>query len=214
MLEYRGNKIPLVYIDPGHDAVDVPGNCGAQYNGCSEQAINWTVAKLIKSRFGKNSRSVILTRRKPFDIVGLKERAKMANKAGADLFLSIHCNAHVNLETKETIPKTKGIETFYMDGSEEGRRAAEQVQKKLIEYTGANDRGVKANNFMVLRKTAMPAVLTELGFLTNPTESSLLQSAGYQNLVADALVQGVVEALRAIGKVPTISSLHLPGGRT
>jgi N-acetylmuramoyl-L-alanine amidase len=213
MIRTEAGSVPLVYLDPGHNAVMKPGNCGAEYNGMQEQAINWTIAQMVRGMFGKDPKSVLLTKKKPFQILTLKERAQIANKADADMLVSIHCNAHVDEETEKPIPGTQGIETFHFPGSKDGKLCAEQFQSKMIEATGANDRGIKEQDFKVLRKTKMVAVLVELGFLTSPVESSLLKTVAYQNVLAEALVQGIVESLKVLGKVPTLNKIKIIGER-
>ena len=219
MIKVNGVLLPLVVVDPGHSGGSVPGtrDYGAQAHGESEQAINFTIASMIREQFGRNSQTVTLTRRDPFEVVGLNDRCAIANRAKADFFLSVHCNADFkddpeNLsETatgypQEIEPASLGIETFYYPGSDVGRKCAEKIQKMLVDVTGSRDRGAKESKFRVLRNTKMPAVLVEVGFLTSNVEVQMLKSTMYQRMISNALARGIVEATKIIGIKPLFSA--------
>ena len=76
---------------------------------------------------------------------------------------------------------------------------AQYVQKAIIEETGAKDRGVKSANYVVLREAFMPAVLVELGFMTNDGELANLTDSEYQDLLAQGIYQGIVDFLASLG---------------
>lgn len=119
----------------------------------------------------------------------LKQRVGTANANNVDCFISIHANAH-----KEIWTEVRGIETYvYKFKIEEAYNLAKLVQKKLIEATKLKDRGVKEEDFYVLRETKMTAILVECGFFTNKEELELLKSAPYKNTCAKAIGKSVVE---------------------
>lgn len=121
--------------------------------------------------------------------VPLQERTDRANAWGADVFVSIHANASGNGWSD-----ARGIETYvYTTRPAQAVKLAEAVQRNLIKETGLKDRGVKAENFHVLRETKMTAILCECGFMTNREEAELLKSDAYRRKCAKAIVAGIAE---------------------
>jgi N-acetylmuramoyl-L-alanine amidase len=127
----------------------------------------------------------------------LQARADVANKWGADCFVSIHCNSAND-------PNANGTETFIFPGSSKGRMLAEPVHNRVVRALGTRDRGIKeaafatgweAQEFGVLRLTRCPAVLVELAFISNPTEEALLESESFQRKAAQAIAEGVAAYL-------------------
>jgi len=106
-----------------------------------------------------------------------------ANKFNADAFVSIHCNAAAN-------PAAHGTETYYHASSARGSMLAQYIHCELVGMGLAN-RGTKTANFHVLRNTAMPAVLVEMAFISNPEEEALLASDEFQRQAAEAIARGV-----------------------
>ena len=118
-------------------------------------------------------------------------RAEMANKAGANVFVSIHCNY---LEKGEA----NGIEIYYDTNNEAGGVLAKKVQNWLVNMTGAKDRGTRTEDFIVTRETTMPSILVELGYLSDSTERARLLTDSYQNLLAGGIARGVREYLAGV----------------
>lgn len=162
-----GNK-NIILIDPGHGGIDL-GAIGV--NGIKEKDVVLKIAKEIvtlnKNLFGK-SYEIYLSRYSD-TLITLKDRASLAAKLKADLFVSIHCNHSDN-------PNIKGIEVY---GPKKGRylrestQMAYQLQQGLRKHIGFKSRGVKFANFQVLRETAdyCNTVLLELGYLSNADEA-------------------------------------------
>lgn len=121
--------------------------------------------------------------------VPLQERTDKANAWKADVFVSIHANAMgTDWNTAE------GIETFVYTSRPTGAvKLAEAVHQNLLMETGLKNRGVKAEDFHVLRETHMTAILVECGFMTNKRECELLKSDEYRRKCAKAIVNGIVE---------------------
>jgi N-acetylmuramoyl-L-alanine amidase len=118
----------------------------------------------------------------------LSERVALANEYDADLFISIHANSFSN-------PNTRGTETYYYNDYSEA--FAKIVHKHLVQATGFPDRKMRQYPFYVIKHTKMPAVLTETGFLTNPTENAQLTNPQFQEKVAQALVAAIREYYEA-----------------
>ncbi|WP_043891443.1 N-acetylmuramoyl-L-alanine amidase, partial [Paenibacillus sp. Aloe-11] len=112
----------------------------------------------------------------------LKERVSIANKAGADAFVSIHANSSSN-------PDATGTETYYMRPT--SKNLANTVHKHMVTATGLRDRGVAYGNFQVIRSTTMDAVLVEVGFISNAVEEATLFDNDFQNNVALAIAKGL-----------------------
>src|SRR5690606_23114971 len=100
--------------------------------------------------------------------ISLSKRTYHANQCGADVYVSIHANAFGNGWSS-----AEGIETYHHpQSSQVSKKLAAAMQKELISCTGLRNRGVKTANFQVLRETKMPAILLELGFMSNKEEAA------------------------------------------
>ncbi|WP_328793830.1 N-acetylmuramoyl-L-alanine amidase [Heliomicrobium undosum] len=174
-----------VIIDPGHGGFD-PGALGP--TGLREADVNLAVAKRVANLLSPSVQAV-LTRdgdTSPGTDVNtdLQARATIANGAGADYFVSIHCNAADS-------PAANGTEVYCYKFGGKGEQLARAIAGFLVPALGLRDRGVKEANFYVLRRTVMPAVLIELAFITNTVEESLLRSPLFQAKAAEAIAQGI-----------------------
>ncbi len=179
-----------VCIDAGHGGRD-PGAVGP--SGVQEKVVTLAVAQKVAGILRSAGIEVLLTRDADKHLgsttgADLSARAKIANQAGVDCFVSIHCNSASN-------NSAQGTETYCYKGANEARKLAEAIQKYLIGALGRPDRGVKEANFAVLRETAMPAVLAELAFISNPTEEDLLENPNFQEKAAQAIAQGIADYL-------------------
>ena len=112
-------------------------------------------------------------------------RAKFANRKGGNLYISIHQNAADNTDAT-------GIETWYSIRNPRSILLAEMIQDRLIGDTGAEDRGAKlTNGLIVARETKMPSVLIECGFLSNKHERNMLNDENYRQKIAQSIAQAV-----------------------
>jgi N-acetylmuramoyl-L-alanine amidase len=221
MARQLGLGVSRIVIDPGHGGHDP----GAQGKGVNEAELVLDVAlRLEKLLSAVPGVEVILTRRTD-EFVPLPERTAIANREGADLFLSIHANA-------STSAQARGIETYFLNFAsnlsaasvaarenaasgqamgalpdivkaialnnklDESRDFAAQVQHAMMDkLRGQNktvrDLGVKQAPFVVLIGAAMPSVLAEISFVTNPQEARLLKSGAYRQKIAEALYGAV-----------------------
>ena len=221
------SSIHTIVLDPGHGGKD-PGAVGYSKKNF-EKDIVLTVTKKLKKILEDNLDVEVLLTREKDEFISLQQRTKFANENTADLFISIHCNAH----RKEVID---GIEVFYLSTAKtDEARAVEALENKVVyEYEGGLEavkkyddlafiladmaqsehleesyhlgmklqntlvgstngynRGVKQANFYVLRGAFMPAVLIELGFLTNREEEKKLIKTSYQDKLIHSIYQGI-----------------------
>ncbi len=178
-----------VYIDQGHNPVNP--NAGAEGNGYREQDIVYRVGvALYEILLADPNFTPRLSRPTPSVVLGvsntdsLRLRVQGAVNFGADLFLSIHTNAAAD-------PSANGSEALVFSAASPAYRIAEAVLLGLTEATGLRSRGVKLRpGLYVLRRTPMPAVVLELGFITNPREATYM----YENPVLFA--RGIYNGLR------------------
>lgn len=173
---------PLVVLDPGHGGHDV----GAVRYGIYERDIVMSVTKLLASRLAGKV-DLKLTRYTNDYYPSLTERSWISNAHKTNLFVSIHVNA-------STSTAAYGAENFYYRGTA-SVNLARNLQNNVVNTVGLRDRGIRFGNLAVLRGTNAPAVLTELGFLSNSSDRSKLVSPYYQERFADALANGILTSL-------------------
>lgn len=174
----------IVVLDAGHGGKDM----GCSFNGASEKDIALAVTLLAAEKLRAKVETVLLTREEDAD-VSLDGRCQFANDIGADIFVSIHCNSY----TEDT--SVNGFEGYYHDDAK-----GERLAQYIMDAAGAlavKTRHVRDENYKVLRDTAMPAALMEIGFLSNPAERQRLQTAEYQETIAQAIADGVLEMLKS-----------------
>ncbi len=177
----RGQTV--VVIDPGHGGRD-PGAIGI--GGMREKDINTTISNRVKQRLEEAGLTVLMTRNSDY-WVDLDPRAEFANRAGADVFVSIHANA-ISMDR----PEVNGLETYYYSS---GQRLAQTIHNSVLRNTDLGDRGVRQARFYVLRHTAMPAVLVETGFVTGATDAARFRNPTAVNQIADGIARGVLDYL-------------------
>lgn len=171
-----------ICIDAGHGGKD-PGACAG---GIREKDIALAMALKIGALL--TDCEVVYTRTEDV-YVGLSERARIANRAKADLFVSVHCNSAPSASVN-------GMEVYvHTTRSAASTRAAHAIYDRLLSASGLRGRGVKVNDYAVLRETAMPAVLVELGFISSSDDRSKLVSDEWQYEAAEAIAQGIKEVL-------------------
>ena len=171
----------IVYIDPGHGGYD-PGASG---NGIIEKNIVLKIALNVKKILEEKGIQVVMSRNDD-TYVSLQDRVITANKSNASSFISIHINS-------AGVTSATGIETYYY--TKNSPSLASKIQNKLINYTGAYDRGVKKDDYYVVTHTNMPSSLAEIGFLTNKSEATKLKNSEYQYKISSALADGTLEYL-------------------
>jgi len=174
----------VVIIDPGHGGPD-PGAVGI--GGLREKdlvlPISIEVAKLLEQQ----GVQVILTRQRDIDL-DLEPRVRLAERARANLFVSIHANA-INLRR----PDVNGVETYYYTS---GGGLARTIHNSILDGLKTRDRGVRRARFYVLRKTSMPAVLVEIGFVTGREDAANLSKPAYRSQMAAAIARGILQYMK------------------
>ncbi|HEY9629180.1 MAG TPA: N-acetylmuramoyl-L-alanine amidase [Coleofasciculaceae cyanobacterium] len=170
-----------VVIDPGHGGSD-PGAVGI--GGLQEKKVVLAIAEQVASYLEQQGVQVIMTRSDDSD-VELEPRVQIAEQANASLFVSIHANA-ISLDR----PEVNGIETYYFSS---GEQLAQVIQDSIVRETNMNDKGIRQARFYVLRRTSMPAVLIETGFVTGSEDAARLADEGFRNQMARAIAQGILQ---------------------
>ncbi len=171
-----------VFLDAGHGGKD-PGALG---NGLKEKDIALSVTLKIGNILKNHGIDVRYSRTTDV-FVELADRAAKANNAGANVFVSIHCNSFDD-------SSAKGVETYSYPGSTTGAKLSKAIQDSIISsgvYTV--NRGIKTANFAVLRLTNMPAALVELAFITNSQDANILKNR--QDDLAVAISKGILNNL-------------------
>jgi N-acetylmuramoyl-L-alanine amidase len=184
-----------IVIDPGHGGVD-SGAVSDDLPGVYEKTFALDISKRLKCLLELTGKFEIRLTRIADAFVSLDDRAKMANDWGADFFVSIHHNARFVEQ-----PGIE-IETWYLTGLPPysfSVRTADLIQKGLIfglkkQGELVIDRGIKQANFAVLRRTKMPAILTELGFITDKEEGEWLSESLNRGVLAELLMTSIDEA--------------------
>lgn len=180
----------LIVIDPGHGGHDI-GTQSISKPRYQEKSLNLVTALFIKTFLLQLGYQVSLTREDD-TFISLARRAEMANEKKPTLFVSVHYNSAPSAEAQ-------GIEVFYYPSMDKKAREykskilAQAVLKNVLIHTKAKSRGVKPGNFAVIRKTDMPAVLIEGGFLTNESELQNLKDPVYLKKLAWGIVRGLEE---------------------
>jgi N-acetylmuramoyl-L-alanine amidase len=175
-----------IFIDPGHEGVTKGLDPGAVGNGLKEADLTLDIAKRMRGKLSTYNNVQVKLSREGNKKLTLSQRAKMANDWGADIFLSIHINAGGGF----------GFESFIFNGNVSEATKANQnvIHQEIIRATGWNDRGKKRENYAVLRKTKMPALLTENGFIDNKTDANKLKQNAFIDKIAQGHVNGLVKA--------------------
>ena len=215
----NGRRIRTIVIDPGHGGED-PGAHGP--HGLREKDVCLAIALRVKAALEKEPDLTVLLTRDSDVFIPLRGRTEFANRADADLFVSIHNNASPD-------PESHGSQVFFYDSQTSDRAAADLVSREnengdalevLLTDLGkqvvrnqsirmAKDvqsdlgtaiklkrRNVSYAPFFVLARTKMPAILVEVAFITNPSEERLLKNEAFQEKVAESLASGLVDYRR------------------
>lgn len=160
-----------------------------------EKDVNLQIGLCLKEKLEKNKIEVIMTREDDCSLANskmedLKKRVELINNQRPDLAVSIHQNSY-------TAESVKGAQVFYHTSSVEGKKAAGIVQKELIKMDTENTRVEKAeNSYYLLKNTKVPLVIVECGFLSNKEEAEKLKNPKYQEQIAQAIADGVIEYLK------------------
>lgn len=179
-------KDRTIVIDPGHGGIKP----GAVKNGIKEKDINLQISLKARKVLEDLGYNVEMTRYDDSHI-GIYERVDFANNSNADLFVSFHANSNGSTDIK-------GVQVLYCPAFKGDKDGVEQypLAKSIMDFytkgTGAADRGIiQRPDLPVVRQTKMPAVLIEVGFMTNEEELSLIRDDKYQNKIVDSVAKGI-----------------------
>ena len=173
----EAKSFSTVVIDPGHGGRDKGGHHGKVY----EKHLALDTAYRLENNLRAMGFKTVMTRRSD-TFISLPQRCKIANKYRNAIFVSVHYNStwkkHVS-----------GLETFYY--SKSGKKLAEYVQRGMLRYTRAGDRGYKYGRYYVIRNTKCPAILVEGGFISHSKERARMKSAYFREAVARGIAEGI-----------------------
>ncbi|MEQ8541245.1 MAG: N-acetylmuramoyl-L-alanine amidase [Coleofasciculus sp. D1-CHI-01] len=178
------NSRIVVMVDPGHGGKD-PGAVGI--GGLREKDVILPIAQEVAALLEKQGVQAVLTRNSDY-FVDLAPRVTMAERVNANLFVSIHANA-ISLSR----PDVNGLETYYFAS---GQRLAQTIHNNILQTVPVQNRGVRRARFYVLRKTSMPAVLVEVGFVTGRDDAVKLNDPNHRSQTAQAIARGILQYIQ------------------
>lgn len=179
-------KGKVIVLDPGHGGSDT-GAIGP--NHTTEKSVTLTIARELYTLLTKDGATVLMTRTSDSDVAypwasnvdELQARVAIANEANADLFISIHADAFS--------ASVNGTTTYFYPGTDSS--LAHFVQNNLVDQLKLPDRGFQSNDYYVLKNTTMPAILTEVAFISNPKEERLLSNRNFDKKIAIGIRNGI-----------------------
>ena len=213
--QLTAKKILTICIDPGHGGRDSGNRVGSHL----EKNYTLALAGELQNQLRAAGFNVVFTRTKD-EFVDLPDRPEIANRRGADLFVSIHFNATETGKNEVAGPETYCITPVGAASSNaQGEGAnhgacignlvekkslllAYQVQRALVKNLGVEDRSVRRARFAVLRDATMPAILIESGYMSNPVEGRKIFDANYRRQIATAIVKGILAYQKLTVTVP------------
>ena len=196
----KGQYSKTIFLDPGHGGRD----SGAYYYNVAEKDLNMQVYRKLRKKLEELGYKVLTSRDSDIDVDFITERSRMVNKTNSDIFISIHFNA-----TGNAYSKSSGIQTYsysdehnypskinpywhnHPDRMSESKRLAAAIHSSLLAETGAKDADLLESSFAVLRETAKPAVLLELGYMDNFAENQQIRDSHYQDKLVAGIVKGI-----------------------
>ncbi len=180
-------KNKRIIIDPGHGGNDT----GAIKNRVYEKDLTLEISQRVRDILKSRGLKKVLLTRDTDKTLSLADRVEFANSRNADIYVSIHINASVKTEIN-------GIETHYY--TQNGYNVAKIMHKELMQNVDAEDRGLFKSKFYVINHTEAPAVLLELGFISNDQERNALTSTKRQEDSANAIAEGIINYLMEYGR--------------
>ncbi|QGP93641.1 N-acetylmuramoyl-L-alanine amidase [Neomoorella glycerini] len=171
-------------IDPGHGGSD-PGAVAA--SGLQEKAVTLAVGLVLQQLLQEAGVAVVMSRTGDQD-VSLADRAALFNREQVDLVISLHVNS-------AGTPEPNYASTFILAPGGQAEKLARLIQAEVVAATGWPDGGVRQANFYILRETAAPAVLVEMGFISNPDTAAQLATPAVQQALARAIFRGLAAYL-------------------
>lgn len=167
-----------IVLDAGHGGFDRGGVPGQKVG---EKGLTLDVAQRLRRVLQANNYRVVMTRDSD-DFVSLGQRVAIANAQRGATFVSVHFNSASRVGAN-------GIETYYYRG--DSASLAASIHRNVVAGAPSENRGIRRRGYFVLRRTSIPSVLVECGFLTNPTEASYVLNANYRQKLAEEIARGI-----------------------
>ena len=196
------DEMYTVVLDAGH-GIATSGKCTPAYADgkiIHEAEQNYPIMFKLKEKLEYNGINVIVTNENINFDMSLSSRVVVEKASNANLFVSIHKNA----DTTYAWTDARGTESYVYALGGNAEKYANIIHPILIETTGDKDRGVKVANFQVLRETKAPAILLELGFMTNKEDAADMLSDSSQECYATAIAKGICKCFDITYKVPVV----------
>lgn len=175
----------IIAIDAGHGGYDG----GSVSGNVIEKDVNLAVAQEIARLLEEHGGITVIQTRTTDEFLGRQDRCDIANEAKCDYFVSVHCN------TFEQDSSVYGLECHYNEDSSEGESFAQGVSNDLKQYSDMKIRSIKPNDLTVTKNTYCPAILIEMGFLTNPAECANLSDPTYQKQLAERITKAILKTI-------------------
>jgi N-acetylmuramoyl-L-alanine amidase len=197
----------VVVIDPGHGGGDPGASPRPAVDGLDEAGLVMDIARRIEGRLSATGVMAVLTRSADGNPEE-HERAELANSLGADLVVSLHCE-------KADSAAASGVATYFYGHdrpgawSAVGERLADLIRRELVARTGLVDCQSHARTWDLLRRTTMPAVRLDVGYLSNPDDATRLADPGFRDIVADSVVVGIQRLYLGEQDMSSTGVLHL-----
>ena len=193
----------IIMVDPGHGGRD----SGTYYGKLYEKDINLEISKALEEELTKNGAIVYMTRTRDIDLSSIYDSAKKRGdlyrrllkikETKSDLYISIHINWYQNTSMK-------GAEVLYNSINENNEKLAKSIMKEFKTDLGST-RTIKTTDLYMYRNTTTPGVLVECGYLSNPTERTLLQQENYQKKLAKSITNGIINYLKKEGQIKYVT---------
>ena len=184
----------IIMVDPGHGGRD----SGTYYGEIYEKDINLEISKTLAQKLSKQGAIVYMTRKRDIDLSSIYDSAKkrgdlyrrllMIKEKKSDLYISIHINWYDDTTLK-------GAEVLYNEINENNKKLARSIMKEFKNDLKST-RTIKTTDLYMYRNTTTPGVLVECGYLSNPTERTLLQDKEYQKKLALSITNGIINYLK------------------
>ena len=184
----------IIMVDPGHGGRD----SGTYYGEIYEKDINLEISKTLAQELSKQGAIVYMTRKRDIDLSSIYDSAKkrgdlyrrllMIKEKKSDLYISIHINWYDDITLK-------GAEVLYNEINENNKKLAHSIMTEFKNDLKST-RTIKTTDLYMYRNTTIPGVLVECGYLSNPTERTLLQEEEYQKKLALSITNGVINYLK------------------
>ncbi len=190
------DKKKIIMLDAGHGGSDPGANRELDGVTINEKDLTLSITKKVKAILDSYGYTTAMTRTGD-TLPSLSERPQMANSMGCAMFVSIHINAAESTEAH-------GTEVYYSDENNDqdynmiSQELAENVLETMLKNMGSYNRGVRMANWAVIRRSEMPAILIEVGFISNEAELRKMNSSSYQDKIARGIAEGIVNSIHYI----------------